>query len=56
MPTCTACGAFVSHDFARVFGNNTETVGACLKCAPIGEYTDPDRGEPAHHIPVPNSG
>lgn len=47
MPTCNACNRFVSHDFVRVFGNNTGSVGACLSCAPIGEYTEPDQTRPA---------
>jgi hypothetical protein len=32
MPTCENCGAFVTRDFARVFGDNHENVGACVEC------------------------
>lgn len=38
MPVCNNCGAFVTHDFARVFGDNKETVAGCLDCMPIGEF------------------
>lgn len=48
MPTCTSCQGFVTHDFARVFGDNKDTVTACYRCASIGEYTGTDSGEPAH--------
>lgn len=32
MPECNNCGEFVTPDFARVFGNNHNEVGACLDC------------------------
>jgi hypothetical protein len=32
MATCERCGAFVSTDFARVFGTNDGTVYGCLDC------------------------
>jgi hypothetical protein len=32
MPTCDRCGAFVSADFARIFGTNDGTVDGCLDC------------------------
>lgn len=48
MPTCSSCDGFVTHDFARVFGDNKDTVAACYRCASIGEYTGIDRGESAH--------
>lgn len=48
MPHCQSCEGFVSHDFARVFGNNADTVAACAHCAPIGEYTRAEPEYPAH--------
>lgn len=30
--TCTICGAFVTKDFARVFGDNDDEVHGCLEC------------------------
>ena len=48
MPICNSCDGFVSHDFVRVFGNNTDAIGACLSCAPIGEYATADGGDAAH--------
>ncbi len=38
MPVCTNCNSFVTHDFARVFGDNSETVAGCLECMAIGEF------------------
>ncbi|MFC6733138.1 MULTISPECIES: hypothetical protein [unclassified Haladaptatus] len=32
MPACNNCGAFVTPDFARVFGDNHNQVSACLDC------------------------
>lgn len=32
MPTCQRCGAHVSRDFQRVFGNE-EAVHGCLQCS-----------------------
>jgi hypothetical protein len=32
MATCDRCGAFVSTDFARVFGKNDGTIDGCLDC------------------------
>ncbi len=29
---CQSCGAFVTRDFARVFGNNNGQVFGCLEC------------------------
>lgn len=29
---CQNCGAFVTRDFARVFGNNDNIVVGCLDC------------------------
>jgi len=30
---CQNCGAMVSDDFARVFGDNTDTVHGCPDCS-----------------------
>ena len=32
MPECNACGGFVTPDFARVFGDNTDEVYGCSEC------------------------
>lgn len=32
MPTCNNCGAFVTRDFTRVFGDNQENVSGCVEC------------------------
>lgn len=45
MPVCENCDSFVTHDFARVFGDNAERVAGCLKCMSIGEFVNPDRHE-----------
>jgi hypothetical protein len=29
---CENCGSFVTRDFARVFGDNQNTVHGCLDC------------------------
>ena len=29
---CQNCGSFVTRDFARVFGDNQNTVHGCLEC------------------------
>ena len=33
MPTCNHCGAFVSPEFVRVFGDNHGVLPGCLSCA-----------------------
>lgn len=30
--TCSRCGAFVTEQFTRVFGNNDDEVFGCLSC------------------------
>lgn len=42
MPVCNNCEAFVTHDFARVFGDNKATVTGCLECMAIGEFVSRD--------------
>jgi DNA-directed RNA polymerase subunit RPC12/RpoP len=32
MPTCYNCEAFVTADFARVFGDNEDRVYRCTEC------------------------
>jgi hypothetical protein len=32
MPHCNNCDAFVTRDFARVFGENDDEVYGCLDC------------------------
>lgn len=40
MPTCTNCGAHVTDSFARVFGDNEDTVTKCMACAPYVELAE----------------
>jgi len=40
MPTCTRCGEFVTSDFARVFGDNHDTVHGCPSCTSLRDLTD----------------
>ena len=37
MPACNTCGGFVTADFARVFGNNADTVYGCAACSTTSE-------------------
>lgn len=37
MPRCTNCNSHVTVHFARVFGDNTDTVDSCLACATKSE-------------------
>lgn len=34
MPQCTNCGTHVTGMFARVFGDNEDTIHRCMNCAP----------------------
>lgn len=43
-PTCTACGAAVTRDFARVFGDNDDVVHGCPSCM---TFTQIQRGRTA---------
>ena len=48
MPECQDCGAHVSTDFVRVFGDETGTVRSCYACRPkcdiaVGAAVDPER-------------
>jgi hypothetical protein len=50
MPHCQHCGAHVTGDFTRVFGNNDDEVYGCLECHLVQELVNGDarrRGEPA---------
>lgn len=37
MHTCHNCGAFVTSDFSRVFGDNDDVVHVCMNCATLPE-------------------
>ncbi|WP_449272252.1 DUF7563 family protein [Halostella limicola] len=39
MPNCENCGEMVSASFARVFGDNEETIYGCVHCLPPDEIT-----------------
>lgn len=32
MPHCETCGGFVTKDFERVFGDNSDSVQGCMRC------------------------
>lgn len=32
MPHCDNCGGFVTRNFVRVFGDNTDSVQGCMEC------------------------
>ena len=32
MPHCENCGAFVTRNFVRVFGDNQDNVQGCMEC------------------------
>ncbi|WP_396613479.1 hypothetical protein ACH9L7_16165 (plasmid) [Haloferax sp. S1W] len=40
MKTCNSCGQYVSVDFARVFGTNTNQVFACPACSTMSEISE----------------
>ena len=40
MKTCTNCGASVSNEFAKVFGDNDDVVHICLSCTHAGAVFD----------------
>jgi len=48
---CEHCGAFVTDDFARVFGDNQNRVDGCIECEGKigidGRDTAPTQGESA---------
>lgn len=43
---CLGCDAHVSADFARVFGNNEDTIYACLNCATLSALRDGQAVDP----------
>ena len=40
MPVCRNCGEHVTVQFARVFGDNSDTVEKCIACAPNAELDE----------------
>lgn len=40
MPECDNCGAFVTTDFARVFGDNENDVSGCVACMSFRELQE----------------
>lgn len=43
---CLSCDTYVSADFARVFGNNDDTIYACLNCTTLADLRDGQAVEP----------
>ncbi len=43
---CLSCDTYVSADFARVFGNNEDTIYACLNCTTLAALRDGQAVEP----------
>jgi len=53
MPACDNCGAHVSDDFERVFGDERGQVFACPSCAAnagIAETAKHRRGDPEQKV------
>lgn len=48
MPTCRNCGSHVTDQFARVFGDNEDTVHSCMGCGSNAELGLRPDGEPAN--------
>ncbi|AHG04021.1 hypothetical protein HALDL1_10730 [Halobacterium sp. DL1] len=40
MPQCRNCGSHVTVQFARVFGDNQDSVHNCMDCVPNAELDD----------------
>lgn len=40
MPQCNQCGAFVTARFARVFGDNQDTLHGCRSCMSVGDLVE----------------
>lgn len=40
MATCSNCGAFVTADYVRVFGDNDGTVHGCPDCTALRYLTE----------------
>lgn len=40
MPVCRNCGEHVTVQFARVFGDNTDTVEKCIACSRNAELDE----------------
>ncbi|MFB6068426.1 MAG: hypothetical protein ABEJ90_00685 [Halobacterium sp.] len=46
MPRCHNCGSHVTVQFARVFGDNDDSVHNCIDCATNAELDqNPDAGQ-----------
>lgn len=45
MPQCLTCGDHVTVQFARVFGDNEDTVHSCMGCAPNAELGSRPEGD-----------
>jgi len=41
---CRNCNAYVSQQFARVFGNNDDRVRGCIRCSTLHALRDGDAG------------
>jgi predicted nucleic acid-binding Zn-ribbon protein len=41
---CRNCNAYVSQQFARVFGNNQDRVEACIQCSTLHALRDGNAG------------
>ena len=47
MLACNSCGAAVTHQFARVFGNNDNQVFGCMHCRSMAELQQGGGSAPA---------
>jgi hypothetical protein len=42
---CKNCNAYVTQQFARVFGDNNNTVHACIECSTLHALREGEAGE-----------
>jgi hypothetical protein len=58
MSECRNCGAHVSENFARVYGDNSGRVHACIACVPKAhlKYAASGRERPHTHEAVADGG
>ena len=45
MPECLTCGSHVTEQFARVFGDNRNTVRRCIECSRAADLDESPSSE-----------
>lgn len=51
---CKRCHSYISHRFARVFGNNEDEVHGCIDCSTLHSLRDGEGSEPRGQADGPN--